>query len=156
MTERPVSVYALELRSYQPPEAVLYVHCSKGTYIRSLARDIGIAAGSRAHLIALNRTSIAGFQLSDATASGSHEIRPIDIKSFETLGLPYVIVPDEVKINMIHGKPLRELIVEEELQGLGPNASQEAAGVFSQDREFVGILEKKAGMWRYGYVYARD
>ncbi|GHV81470.1 hypothetical protein AGMMS49991_00280 [Spirochaetia bacterium] len=66
MKKRPVSVYALELVSYQPPEAQIRVHCSKGTYIRSLARDIALAAGSRAHLTALKRTQIAGFHLADA------------------------------------------------------------------------------------------
>jgi tRNA pseudouridine55 synthase len=163
MQKRPVSVYALELRSYQPPDAALYVHCSKGTYIRSLARDIALAAGSRGHLIALNRTHIAGFQVSEAVAVWdkpdgnillTQALKPIDQKAFETLGLPYFAVSPEAAVQMIHGKPLRGLIDEETLQGQLRQGDSQAAGVFRQDGGLVGVLEKKAGGWQYGYVYA--
>jgi len=63
MKKRPVSIYKLELLSWNPPLADIFVHCSSGTYIRSLARDIALAAGSRAHLCALRRTKVAGFFL---------------------------------------------------------------------------------------------
>ncbi|MDR2029779.1 MAG: tRNA pseudouridine(55) synthase TruB, partial [Treponema sp.] len=63
MRQRPVTIYGLELSSYDPPLASIRVHCSAGTYIRSLARDIALAAGSRGHLSALNRTQVAGFKL---------------------------------------------------------------------------------------------
>jgi tRNA pseudouridine55 synthase len=66
MRKRPVTIYRLELRSWEPPFAKIFVHCSSGTYIRSLARDIALAVGSRAHLTALVRTQVAGFKLEDA------------------------------------------------------------------------------------------
>ncbi|WP_461256789.1 tRNA pseudouridine(55) synthase TruB [Treponema sp. R80B11-R83G3] len=68
MKEREVTIYKLELESWQPPFADIFVHCSSGTYIRSLARDIALAAGSRGFLFSLTRTQIAGFKLEDAVS----------------------------------------------------------------------------------------
>ena len=65
MVKRPVTIYEIELESWQPPVAYVKVHCSSGTYIRSLARDIALAAGSRAHLASLVRTRVAGFGLEE-------------------------------------------------------------------------------------------
>ncbi|MCL2229622.1 MAG: tRNA pseudouridine(55) synthase TruB [Treponema sp.] len=68
MQKRPVTIYDLKLSNWEPPFADIFVHCSSGTYIRSLARDIAIAAGSRAHLCELKRTQIAGFCLKETLA----------------------------------------------------------------------------------------
>lgn len=61
-----VTVHKFELLSYQNTTGVFNVHCSKGTYIRSLARDLGLALNSGAHLTSLKRTSVGDFKLSDA------------------------------------------------------------------------------------------
>jgi tRNA pseudouridine55 synthase len=53
----------IELLDYSLPEIKVRVVCSKGTYIRALARDIGIALGSGAHLTALERTRIGDVTL---------------------------------------------------------------------------------------------
>ncbi|OAV64013.1 tRNA pseudouridine synthase B [Bacteroidales bacterium Barb4] len=53
----------IELLEYALPVVKIRVVCSKGTYIRALARDIGIALQSGAHLIALERTRIGGVTL---------------------------------------------------------------------------------------------
>lgn len=63
---RTVEVYELTLLDYAAPEARLAVHCSKGTYIRSLARDIATAAGSCAYLRELRRTSVGPFHAAEA------------------------------------------------------------------------------------------
>jgi len=64
----PVSVVfrELELLSFDIPEISVRVLCSKGTYIRSFARDLGKALGSGAYLSALERTGIGPFRLSSA------------------------------------------------------------------------------------------
>jgi tRNA pseudouridine55 synthase len=54
---RSIVVHTLELVDWQPPDAVLEVHCSAGTYIRSLAHDLGQRLGCGAHLTALRRTA---------------------------------------------------------------------------------------------------
>ena len=60
---RPVIFYAIELTVWQPPELVLDVHCSAGTYIRSLAHDLGQRLGCGAHLSGLRRTASGGLSL---------------------------------------------------------------------------------------------
>lgn len=56
----------LELLSFKPGELVVRVVCSKGTYIRALARDIGTALGSGAHLTALRRTRVGTHTIEEA------------------------------------------------------------------------------------------
>jgi len=65
----------IELLSYQETQIKIRVVCSKGTYIRALARDIGLALKSGAHLIALERTKIGDITLNDC----------MDIESFDEI-----------------------------------------------------------------------
>jgi tRNA pseudouridine55 synthase len=53
----------IELIDYSLPKITIRVVCSKGTYIRALARDIGVALQSGAHLVALERTRIGDFRI---------------------------------------------------------------------------------------------
>jgi tRNA pseudouridine55 synthase len=167
MEKRPVSIYKLELRSYDPPDAWVYVHCSKGTYIRSLARDIALAAGSRAHLSALIRSRVGGFDIADAVPMDSPDLaaalRPISPGTFEALGIPWITVDGAVAKNMRQGKPLDRLL------GTSPSVpgtdDPMSAGVFSEENSgihnspvFVALIMKKQGAgtsrWSYGYVRA--
>lgn len=66
LPERAVAIYDLVLTAWAPPELGMRVHCSKGTYIRSLAHDLGAALGVGAHLGALRRTSSGPFHVRDA------------------------------------------------------------------------------------------
>ncbi len=63
---RSVTIHELQLNSFSGSEMDITVRCSKGTYIRTLAEDIGAALGCGAHLIGLRRTAIAHFDLKDA------------------------------------------------------------------------------------------
>lgn len=63
---RSVTIHELLLNSFSGNEMDITVRCSKGTYIRTLAEDIGAALGCGAHLIGLRRTAIAHFDLKDA------------------------------------------------------------------------------------------
>lgn len=63
---RPVSIYSFEITRVALPEIDFEVHCSKGTYIRSLAHDFGKALDSGAHLVALRRTKIGDYNVKDA------------------------------------------------------------------------------------------
>jgi tRNA pseudouridine55 synthase len=64
--QREVHIHRLDLLSYQWPEAHLEVHCSKGTYIRQLASDIGKALGCGAHLSQLRRLASGRFGIHEA------------------------------------------------------------------------------------------
>jgi len=177
MKMRPVSVYKLELRSWEPPHADIFVHCSSGTYIRSLARDIALAAESRAHLCALTRTKVAGFSL-DITGSGEWGVRsrgadsevshvlsplptpysllPIDKQVITALGLPWFeITPNEAE-NIIHGKPLAPILDEKPLfsqdeasqSAVDINNSNFSAAVFSGET-LTAVVERADGKWKY-------
>lgn len=63
---RKVRIYSLEFTRIALPELDFHVHCSKGTYVRSLAHDLGKAVGSGAHLTALRRTQIGDFSIAQA------------------------------------------------------------------------------------------
>ncbi|MCF7929099.1 MAG: tRNA pseudouridine(55) synthase TruB [Spirochaetales bacterium] len=89
---RTVEIYGLKILSVSLPEVTLEIHCSKGTYIRSLARDIGRALSSAAYLTSLRRTDIGPFSVlqarsPEALEGGKHRINPEDaVNTLE--GLP--------------------------------------------------------------------
>jgi tRNA pseudouridine55 synthase len=66
--KRRVTIHALTLVSFSGDELEFSVRCSKGTYVRTLAEDIGAHLGCGAHLIGLRRTAIAGFSLDHAVS----------------------------------------------------------------------------------------
>lgn len=63
---RPATFFVLEMLEWAPPTATLLVDCSKGTYIRSLARDLGVALGTGAYLSNLVRLRSGPFHLCEA------------------------------------------------------------------------------------------
>jgi tRNA pseudouridine55 synthase len=65
---RAIEIFRLELQSWEPERLVLDVSCSKGTYIRTLAEDIGEALGCGAHLGGLRRTATGAFRIEDAVS----------------------------------------------------------------------------------------
>jgi tRNA pseudouridine55 synthase len=65
---RTINVYSLELLEWAPPETVIDVFCSSGTYVRSLANDLGENLGVGAHLVGLRRTKSGRFTLRDAVS----------------------------------------------------------------------------------------
>jgi len=161
MKKREVTVYKLELVSWEPPFGEIFVHCSSGTYIRSLARDIALAVESRGYLCALERTQIAGFELGDekmvekgslgdaknAKEKKSEEERakditllPIDKSVIKKLGMPWYDVSAQEAKDIFHGKPLSPLA-----------SSANNAAVFCEDT-LIAIIEKKEGKWKYGCV----
>jgi tRNA pseudouridine55 synthase len=65
---RPVVVNSIDMLAVDLPRFRLRVRCGKGTYIRSIAADVGTALGVGAHLTALRRTQVGAFTLADAVA----------------------------------------------------------------------------------------
>jgi tRNA pseudouridine55 synthase len=63
---RPVTISRLEMEAYRPPVLQLFIECSKGTYIRSLAHDLGAALGTGAYLDSLVRTRVGAYSLEEA------------------------------------------------------------------------------------------
>ena len=65
---RPVSVHTLELRSYAWPFVEISLRSAKGFYVRSLARDLGVALGTGGHCAEIRRTAVGPFTLEHAVA----------------------------------------------------------------------------------------
>jgi len=63
---RPIEIHSIEIVDYAWPGLVIDVHCGKGTYIRSLARDLGRTLGVGGHLTSLRRTAIGEYAIEDA------------------------------------------------------------------------------------------
>jgi tRNA pseudouridine55 synthase len=109
---RRVQIYGLRLLGWFWPSLVLLVRCSRGTYIRALAQDIGDALGCGAHLTALVRIAVGPFHLSwavglgdleDARAAGSLEARTV-APDVAMLDLPAVIVSQAREADFRHGR----------------------------------------------------
>lgn len=65
---KPIEISELELTGFELPFCQLRMRCTKGTYVRAFARDIGLALGSGAHLVGLERTAVGAYHLPDAFA----------------------------------------------------------------------------------------
>lgn len=65
---RPVRIDRIDVVGWQFPDLTIDVTCSKGTYIRALARDLGAALGTGAYLLALTRTASGRFRLADGVS----------------------------------------------------------------------------------------
>ncbi|MDR2868692.1 MAG: tRNA pseudouridine(55) synthase TruB [Bacteroidales bacterium] len=66
LTSKKITISTFDLTRFDLPEIDFSIVCSKGTYIRSIARDFGLFLDSGAHLAALRRTRIGEFQVKDA------------------------------------------------------------------------------------------
>ncbi len=84
---RQVTIYSIDVLSFDPPDAVIDVHCSAGTYIRSLAHDAGRVLGCGAILSALTRTAAGDFTLEQAVSLVRFEVA-VDDGSWPSLLRP--------------------------------------------------------------------
>ncbi|MEO6014194.1 MAG: tRNA pseudouridine(55) synthase TruB [Devosia sp.] len=76
LAPRPVTIGELTLIAHSAERSTLEMACEKGTYVRSLARDLAEALGSRAHVTALRRTAVAGFTEKDSVLLETLEAAP--------------------------------------------------------------------------------
>jgi tRNA pseudouridine55 synthase len=133
---RPRTVHIYELRAVrlELPFLELQVRCSKGTYIRTLAEDIGAALGTVAHLAALRRTAAGGFRIEDAVSLAALE--EADEKSRDARLLPLAA--------LLAGLPRAELDALAEArfrngQALASPALEGLCGVYGQNGRVIGL-----------------
>lgn len=105
---RPVTVYELSVVSFmtEPPEAVLDVRCSAGTYVRTLVHDLGGVLGCGAYLGTLRRTEAGGFTESEAVALdevGEQHLLPL---SDAVRGLARIEIEEEAARLVANGRRL--------------------------------------------------
>lgn len=110
---RPVTIHAIELLAFAGDTLRISVSCSKGTYIRVLAQDIGAVLGCGAHLTALRRTRVGDLVLDGALTlqqldSIEESARPVRLSPVDALlqSLPRVDVSGEAEQRFRHGNPV--------------------------------------------------
>jgi len=117
---RAVTVHRFELTRCEPPELDFEIACSKGTYVRALARDLGAALGVGAYLKRLRRTRSGVFSIADAV--GIEDLDPaIAERAICPVGravahLPAISPPAEHLERIAHGLPRRAAEVAPQLQ----------------------------------------
>lgn len=156
MRPRAVQVYRLDLLRYEPPEVEIEVECGRGTYVRSLAHDLGRALGCGGHLSSLERRQLGPFKIEDAVdeaaleaafAEGSWRdlLQPIDSA---LLHLPALTVPMEDEKDLRHGQAAH-IDDAGALRGAGPLTEALQVRAYAEDGSLIGILRYDAatGDW---------
>ena len=151
---RPVTIHRLELAGWEPPALTLEVECSKGTYIRSLAHDLGHILGCGAHLAALERTQCGIFGIGDA--AGLEKVE----KAFQSGNAESLLYPiDSVLQDM---ESIEVNAAEESAISMGQTLDREpddSGGryrrAYAPNGRFVAILhrDKETGVWRPKKVF---
>jgi len=136
--KRDVHVRALALVEWSSPVATLDVVCSKGTYIRALAADLGLALGCGAHLAGLRRTATGGFVVDEAiTLDGLAQMQPPErdarLCPVDCLlaGLPRLDLADDDAIRLRHGRSIE-----------APARTFDRFRAYGPDGGLVGVLAR--------------
>jgi len=159
---RKASIERIDLISFQPPLVEIEVQCGKGTYIRTLAHDLGQLLGCGAHLQALRRTAVGPFSAEDtvsperletAFADGTWQdlLLPLDYG----LGhIPVVYLDTEAEKNVRQGCPLEA--GSPPFQRLDDAQDGQRCRAYGEDGSFVAILRYDADSrrWRPQKVFA--
>ena len=138
---RNVTVHELELLERAGDVLHLRIRCSKGTYVRQLAVDLGLALGTVAHLEALRRTAVGAFRLDravtldDLQALGEKARLAWLLPADSLLGdLPRLELPEDLAARFLNGQPVA-------LAG----ATEGACRVYAKDGALLGVGEGGPG-----------
>lgn len=142
---RPVMVYSLKLTDWQSPVATVEVVCGKGTYIRSLAQDLGQALGCGATLKNLSRLRCGLFDIKEAVSLDQleaacrygywqHLVYPIDTV---LLDWGAIIVDDEVSQLIRNGRPV---VLRNDYSDREGGSYQSYCRAYTLDGRFLGVL----------------
>ncbi|MCY4023631.1 MAG: tRNA pseudouridine(55) synthase TruB, partial [Anaerolineaceae bacterium] len=151
VTRRPrrVTVHALELVDWTPPTFTLELTCSAGTYVRSLAHDLGQALGTGAHLAALTRTASGAFRLEDATAPDDLLARPnwrsLLVSASQALPqIPPLCLDEAARDHLLQGRAVARR------EG---DPSSALALALTPAGSLLAIVEDDASLWRPRKVF---
>lgn len=140
---RPVTIYEIRIKSIALPLVTMEVHCSKGTYIRTLCQDIGQVLGCGACMESLVRTQVASFVLKDSLTLSQIEeaqkedridriLLPID-QIF--VAYPKVCALEEADKKLINGNPIDRMLTRAD-EAVG---EKDPVRMYLSDGRFVGI-----------------
>jgi tRNA pseudouridine55 synthase len=141
----PVTVHAMQLESAEGDTAVLQVRCSAGTYVRALARDLGQALGTGAHLTALRRLASGAFDSRQAVAWERLEVDgPARVIPVSALLDPWPAarVGAEGRAAVRHGRDLtRQLVV----SGFPDRVPDSPVRVLDEAGELIALASCRGG-----------
>ena len=153
---RPVTVHSLSLAAAGDSRIALELHCSKGTYVRAIARDLGERLGCGAALESLVRTGFGSFALESAAALATIEadglralIGPAFLGTAEAVGHLPVLRADE---RTAHALRAGQQHVLREFDA--PAGVEAAARVVDDNGRLIAILAAGDGRWTIGRVFA--
>jgi tRNA pseudouridine55 synthase len=137
---RPVTVHDFQVvGQVAPGEFTIEVTCSSGTYIRSLAADLGTGLGGGAHLKDLRRTAIGSFTIDEAVPLESLTPEGLLSPASAMRDLPDIHVTDEVAAEVAHGRVLS-------LEVLGaPERSAGPWALIGADGTLLAVYERHRG-----------
>lgn len=141
--KRRVTIYDLEILSYEPPDVTLHIRCSGGTYIRSLAHDLGEELGSGAYMAGLQRTEVGHLMLQGAVA----------LQELSPESLPDFLQPMDTVVAHLPALRVRRPEAQRLSQGQWitrgeDEPKEELVRVFDEDGQFVGIAARHDNVWR--------
>jgi tRNA pseudouridine55 synthase len=139
---RKVTIRSLRLVECAPPRVVLDVQCSAGTYIRTLAQDIGAALGCGAHLTALTRSAAGGFELGQA-----HSLADLEDLSADRRAA--LLLPPDALLSHLPEAALSTAAALALSRGQRIAASSGLAGlvrVYAPGRVFMGLARAASGL----------
>lgn len=150
---RKITIFEIEILEIDLPRVRMQVHCSKGTYIRTLCHDIGTTLGCGGCMEALLRTKVSRFELKDS-------LRLSEIDALQQEGkLDSVLIPiDEMfsSLKEVTIDPVQERLIYngnpfvEKYLGEHPNFSEkEQVRVYDTKHQFVGIYRYQAEEKRF-------
>ena len=135
LPQRDVVIHALDLLAFDPPLVTLRVACSSGTYIRSLAHDLGAALGCGGHVAALRRTAVGVFSVDGAV--------PLDTLTPESVAAallpPAAAVAHLPRLEVDESEATR-LSLGQRLAA-PPDALAGNVAAFGPDGRFLGVVE---------------
>ncbi len=140
---RDVIIYSLELIAWDAPTVHLDIACSAGTYIRTIADDLGAALGCGGHISALRRTSIGSFSAADA-------LSPDDLQnsSWADYLLPMESAVGHLPRVDFSSQAARQLLLGQQAPGTGTLAEGTPARAFNEDSRFLGIVLAAGQAWQ--------
>ncbi|MCB2229134.1 tRNA pseudouridine(55) synthase TruB [bacterium] len=111
---RKVTIHEIELQSWCSPDLKVTIRCGKGTYIRSLAHDLGQALGCGAYLAGLKRTKLGIFSLDDSLTlddinrlHSNSELEKHLLPIGRVLPFPAIEISDDLAVRLVQGPPVR-------------------------------------------------
>jgi tRNA pseudouridine55 synthase len=156
---RTVVVHTLELRSFAPPLVELYMEVGKGTYVRSLAHDLGEQLGCYAHLDGLTRTRTGPFDLRDAISPNVFEAA-VEADTWEELLRPADFVLESWFAALLaepHSRDIRQGRIVELApvsEGFAKLADGTGCRAYSASGEFLAVLRYAgSGVWKPEKVF---